>query len=157
MPRKKLLPRAKTNLINLLNLIHGMSPKSRAHEAITVNYLETRAYVLAERYRDLKWRELVENIRQLNMRPLEALKELNISDEIMDYPTSPLGLYIYRKTGRPLTSGFIGEAAQLLNISWDEARELMEANSKVVDSMMVSVDDVDEWLRRLEEKLQAEL
>jgi hypothetical protein len=123
----------------------------------TVNYLEVRAYVLAERYRDLKWRELVEKIKQLNMKPLEALQQLGISDEIIDYPTSPLGLYIYRRTGRPLTSGFVGEAAQLLNISWDEARELMEANSKTVDGMMISVDEVDAWLRRLEEKLQAEL
>ena len=122
-----------------------------------MNYLEVRAYVLAERYRDLKWRELVEKIKQLNMKPLEALQQLGISDEIIDYPTSPLGLYIYRKTGRPLTSGFVGEAAQLLNISWDEARELMEANSKTVDGMMIGVDEVDAWLKRLEEKLQAEL
>jgi hypothetical protein len=129
----------------------------RRSEQQTVNYLEVRAYVLAERYRDLRWRELVEKIRQLNMRPLEALKQLSISDEIIDYPTSPLGLYIYRKTGRPLTSGFVGEAAQLLNISWDEARELMEANSKTVNGMMIGVDEVDAWLRRLEEKLQAEL
>jgi hypothetical protein len=129
----------------------------RRSEQQTVNYLEVRAYVLAERYRDLKWRELVEKIKQLNMKPLEALQQLGISDEIIDYPTSPLGLYIYRRTGRPLTSGFVGEAAQLLNISWDEARELMEANSKTIDGMMISVDEVDEWLRRLEEKLQAEL
>jgi hypothetical protein len=129
----------------------------RRSEQQTVNYLEVRAYVLAERYRDLKWRELVEKIKQLGMKPLEALQQLGISDEIIDYPTSPLGLYIYRRTGRPLTSGFIGEAAQLLNISWDEARELMEANSKTVDGMMISVDEVDAWLRRLEEKLQAEL
>jgi hypothetical protein len=129
----------------------------RRSEQQTVNYLEVRAYVLAERYRDLKWRELVEKIKQLNMKPLEALQQLGISDEIIDYPTSPLGLYIYRRTGRPLTSGFVGEAAQLLNISWDEARELMEANSKTVDGMMISVDEVDAWLRRLEEKLQAEL
>jgi hypothetical protein len=129
----------------------------RRSEQQTVNYLEVRAYVLAERYRDLRWRELVEKIKQLNMKPLEALQQLGISDEIIDYPTSPLGLYIYRRTGRPLTSGFIGEAAQLLNISWDEARELMEANSKTVDGMMISVDEVDAWLRRLEEKLQAEL
>jgi len=129
----------------------------RRSEQQTVNYLEVRAYVLAERYKDLKWRELVEKIKQLNMKPLEALQQLGISDEIIDYPTSPLGLYIYRKTGRPLTSGFVGEAAQLLNISWDEARELMEANSKTVDGMMIGVDEVDAWLRRLEEKLQAEL
>ena len=129
----------------------------RRSEQQTVNYLEVRAYVLAERYKDLKWRELVEKIKQLNMKPLEALQHLGISDEIIDYPTSPLGLYIYRKTGRPLTSGFVGEAAQLLNISWDEARELMEANSKTVDGMMIGVDEVDAWLRRLEEKLQAEL
>ena len=129
----------------------------RRSEQQTVNYLEVRAYVLAERYKDLKWRELVEKIKQLNMKPLEALQQLGISDEIIDYPTSPLGLYIYRRTGRPLTSGFVGEAAQLLNISWDEARELMEANSKTVDGMMIGVDEVDAWLRRLEEKLQAEL
>lgn len=129
----------------------------RRSEQQTVNYLEVRAYVLAERYRDLKWRELIEKIKQLNMKPLEALQQLGISDEIIDYPTSPLGLYIYRRTGRPLTSGFVGEAAQLLNISWDEARELMEANSKTVDGMMIGVDEVDAWLRRLEEKLQAEL
>jgi len=129
----------------------------RRSEQQTVNYLEVRAYVLAERYKDLKWRELVEKIKQLNMKPLEALQHLGISDEIIDYPTSPLGLYIYRKTGRPLTSGFVGEAAQLLNISWDEARELMEANSKTVDGMMIGVDEVDAWLKRLEEKLQAEL
>jgi len=129
----------------------------RRSEQQTVNYLEVRAYVLAERYKDLKWRELVEKIKQLNMKPLEALQHLGISDEIIDYPTSPLGLYIYRRTGRPLTSGFVGEAAQLLNISWDEARELMEANSKTVDGMMIGVDEVDAWLRRLEEKLQAEL
>ena len=129
----------------------------RRSEQQAVNYLEVRAYVLAERYRDLRWRELVEKIKQLNMKPLDALRELGISDEIIDYPTSPLGLYIYRMTGRPLTSGFVGEAAQLLNISWDEARELMEANSKTVDGMMIGVDEVDEWLRRLEEKLQAEL
>jgi hypothetical protein len=129
----------------------------RRSEQQAVNYLEVRAYVLAERYRDLKWRELVEKIKQLNMKPLDALRELGISDEIIDYPTSPLGLYIYRRTGRPLTSGFVGEAAQLLNISWDEARELMEANSKTVDGMMIGVDEVDAWLRRLEEKLQAEL
>lgn len=129
----------------------------RRSEQQTVNYLEVRAYVLAERYRNLKWRELVEKIKQLGMKPLEALQQLGISDEIIDYPTSPLGLYIYRRTGRPLTSGFVGEAAQLLNISWDEARELMEANSKTVDGMMIGVDEVDAWLRRLEEKLQAEL
>jgi hypothetical protein len=123
----------------------------------TVNYLEVRAYVLAERYKDFKWRELVEKIKQLNMKPLEALQQLGISDEIIDYPTSPLGLYIYRRAGRPLTSGLVGEAAQLLNISWDEARELMEANSKTINGMMISVDEVDAWLRRLEEKLQAEL
>jgi hypothetical protein len=129
----------------------------RRSEQQAVNYLEVRAYVLAERYRDLRWRELVEKIKQLNMKPLDALRELGISDEIIDYPTSPLGLYIYRRTGRPLTSGFVGEAAQLLNISWDEARELMEANSKTISGMMIGVDEVDAWLRRLEEKLQAEL
>jgi hypothetical protein len=129
----------------------------RRSEQQAVNYLEVRAYVLAERYRDLRWRELVEKIKQLNMKPIDALRELGISDEIIDYPTSPLGLYIYRRTGRPLTSGFVGEAAQLLNISWDEARELMEANSKTVDGMIIGVDEVDAWLRRLEEKLQAEL
>ena len=112
----------------------------RRREKPEVDYAEVRAISKAEKYADLRWRELLEGAAKLmeedeELKLMQALRELGYGEDIIDYPTSPLGLYVYRKTGRPLVDGFVGDAAELLNISWDEARRLMEWNSNVLNGI----------------------
>ena len=89
---------------------------------------------------------------------MQALRQAGYSEAIIDYPTSPLGLYIYRKTGRPLVSGFVGEAAKLLNISWDEARRLMKLNADVLNGVQEgNLEKAKSGLSGLESALGGEL
>jgi len=112
----------------------------KKREKPEVDYVEVMAISKAEKYIDLKWHELLEGAAKLmeeneGLNAMQALRELGYSEDIIDYPTSPLGLYIYRKTGKPLKGGFVGDAVNLLNVSWDEARRLMEWNCKVLNGM----------------------
>ena len=135
----------------------------KKREKPEVDYAEVRAISKAEKYIDLKWHELLEGIMKLmeeneGLNMMQALRELGYSDEIIDYPTSPLGLYIYRKAGKPLVNGFVGDAAKLLNVSWDEARRLMEWNSKVLNGIQENdAEKAGSGLSGLESALGAEL
>ena len=124
-----------------------------------VDYKEVKAISKAEKYVDLKWREILEKMEENEeLNAMQALRELGYGDEIIDYPTSPLGLYIYRKTGKPLVDGFVGDVAKLLNISWDEARRLMQWNVDVLNGVQENNREKFEGgLRSLESALGSEL
>ena len=135
----------------------------KKREKPEVDYKEVKAISKAEKYLNLKWRDVFEGVAKLmeeneELNAMQALRELGYSDEIIDYPTSPLGLYIYRKTGKPLIDGFVGDAAKLLNISWDEARRLMEWNSDVLNGIQENdLEKSTSGLRSLESALGSEL
>jgi len=135
----------------------------KKREKPEVDYKEVKAISKAEKYLNLKWRDIFEGVAKLmeeneELNAMQALRELGYSDEIIDYPTSPLGLYIYRKTGKPLIDGFVGDAAKLLNISWDEARRLMEWNSDVLNGIQENnLEKSTSGLRSLESALGSEL
>ena len=131
----------------------------RKRERPEVDYKEVKAISKAEKYVDLKWREILEKMEENEeLNAMQALRELGYGDEIIDYPTSPLGLYIYRKTGKPLVDGFVGDVAKLLNISWDEARQLMQWNVDVLNGAQENNREKFEGgLRSLESALGSEL
>lgn len=123
-----------------------------------VDYKEVKAISKAEKYVDLKWREILEKMEEEELSAMQALRELGYGEEIIDYPTSPLGLYIYRKTGKPLVDGFVGDVAKLLNISWDEARQLMQWNVDVLNGVQENnLEKFGGGLRSLESALGSEL
>lgn len=135
----------------------------KRREKPEVDYKEIKAISKAEKYLNLKWREVFDGVARLmeeneELNAMQALRELGYSDEIIDYSTSPLGLYIYRKTGKPLVDGFVGDVAKLLNISWDEARQLMEWNSDVLNGIQENnLEKSTGGLRNLESALGSEL
>ena len=142
----------------------------RKRERPEVDYAEIMATSKAEKYASLKWREVLSKVEELTagggepgeegaaMTPMQALRQAGYSEAIIDYPTSPLGLHIYRKTGRPLTSGFVGDAAKLLNISWDEARRLMKLNADVLNGVQEgNLEKAKSGLSGLESALGGEL
>ena len=130
----------------------------KRRERPEVDYKEVKAISKAEKYVDLKWHEILEKMEERELNAMQALKELGYGDEIIDYPTSPLGLYIYRKTGKPLVDGFVGDVAKLLNISWDEARRLMQWNVDVLNGAQENNREKFEGgLRNLESALGSEL
>ena len=130
----------------------------RKRERPEVDYKEVKAISMAEKYVDLKWHEILEKMEEKELGAMQALRELGYGDEIIDYPTSPLGLYIYRKTGKPLVDGFVGDVAKLLNISWDEARQLMQWNVDVLNGAQENNREKFEGgLRSLESALGSEL
>ena len=130
----------------------------RKRERPEVDYKEVKAISKAEKYVDLKWHEILEKMEEKELGAMQALRELGYGDEIIDYPTSPLGLYIYRKTGKPLVDGFVGDVAKLLNISWDEARQLMQWNVDVLNGAQENNREKFEGgLRSLESALGSEL
>ena len=112
----------------------------KKREKPEIDFTEVMAVSRAEKYANLKWREVLSKIEELmseneELRSLDALVEAGYSETIIDYPTSPLGLYMYRKTGKPLKDGFVGDVAKLLNASWDQARKLMEWNTDVLNGV----------------------
>ena len=131
----------------------------KRREKPEVDYKEVKAISKAEKYVDLKWHEILEKMEENEeLNAMQALRELGYSEDIIDYPTSPLGLYIYRKTGKPLVDGFVGDAAKLLNISWDEARQLMKWNVDVLNGIQENNREKFEGgLRSLESALGSEL
>ena len=135
----------------------------KRREKPEVDYKEVKAISKAEKYLNLKWREIFEGIAGLmeeneELNAMQALRELGYGEDIIDYSTSPLGLYIYRKTGKPLVDGFVGDAAKLLNISWDEARQLMKWNVDVLNGIQENNREKFEGgLRSLESALGSEL
>ena len=142
----------------------------RKREKPEIDYAEILATSKAEKYANLKWREVLGRIEEVMaeasepgeegaaVTPMQALRQAGYSDEIIDYPTSPLGLYVYRKTGRPLISGFVGDVAKLLNVSWDEARRLMKLNADVLNGVQErSLDKAKSGLEALESALGEEL
>jgi len=112
----------------------------KKREKPEIDFTEVMAVSRAEKYANLKWREVLSKIEELmseneELRSLDALAEAGYSETIIDYPTSPLGLYIYRKTNKALKDGFVGDVAKLLNASWDQARRLMEWNTDVLNGV----------------------
>ena len=112
----------------------------KKREKPEIDFTEVMAVSRAEKYANLKWREVLSKIEELmseneELRSLDALVEAGYSETIIDYPTSPLGLYIYRKTNKALKDGFVGDVAKLLNASWDQARRLMEWNTDVLNGV----------------------
>ena len=142
----------------------------KRREKPEVDFEEVRAISRAEKYAGLKWREVLSKVEEVMagaseseeegeaMTPMRALREAGYSDEIIDYPTSPLGLHIYRKTGKALKDGFVGDVAKLLNVSWDEARQLMKWNVDVLNGVQEGdLDKAKSGLRSLESALGSEL